>query len=360
MKKRILFLINNLGIGGAESVFVDQATVFKQLGHDVYFCILNKSDLVPDDIKIKIDSIYFKTLTDFGAYRRIISYVKRNKIDLIYSTLDKANFISRVIKIFHPKCKIVIRESGMAVIKNWKWKMLDIFLNLFTDKIIAVSEEVKKYVFSYQPFYKYKTIVVGNGVKVLLSETEVKKIIYEKNINPIKILNIGSMDNDRKGQAELIKIIAELFHDHYQNIKLILVGDGKLRSSLEKLADDLGFKNIVFTGLLSRNEVKEKYIEADIFILNSKNEGSPNVLLEAMSFGLPVISTPVGGVNKMIDQDKNGYIVDDGSELKSKMKSLLDNTELLHEFGLNSYSKVVNELTLEKKVQILSGIFEEL
>lgn len=294
---KILFLINNLKIGGAENVFVSQANYFYKQGIDVDFGVLadSRGNNFIDQLKIGHGLIQFK------SYLELSKFIKSENIRVVYATLDKANNYARAIKIFNPNIFVAIRESGMADRKTWKIKLLDFILNFFVDKIIAVSKEVRQSLVKYQKIHAEKIIVLANGVKIM-DEAKVDHDVFT-------ILNIGSMNNDNKGQAGLIKLISAINLD----LKLVLIGDGALKSDLENLAKNLNIQDkIIFTGNLAKSEVNKYYLASDLYILNSKNEGCPNVVLEAMSYGLPVIATRVGGVSGMIEDRQSGFLVNRG------------------------------------------------
>ena len=130
------------------------------------------------------------------------------------------------------------------------------------------------------------------------------------------------------------------------------IGDGDLRSELEKMAEKLGVGDkVVFTGLLgSALEVREKLLDADMFILPTKAEGLPRAVIEAMAVGLPCLSTPVNGIPELLETE---YMFDpiDVDGFTNKIVELLNNPEKLTQMSIRNIKKAreYEETILQKR-----------
>lgn len=312
---KILFLINKFKRGGAERAFLNHLNFLYNQKYEVFLGFIydfSKNDSYLRDLKIptlRIKNFQFKSTFDIGNLFRLKKFIDENEINVVYATLESANIIARLLKIISPKTKIVIRESGMADRKSIKNKFLDLFLNFFVDKIIAVSDEVKKSLWEYRKIYSKKIVVLENGVEIEPWEDIVKArrqlVLKEK----FTIINVGSMQNKNKGQDKLLEFFKKL-NETKDRYSLVLVGDGILKNEYENfvLKNNLSEK-IIFTGNIPVEKVRFYYLSADLFLLYSEKEGCPNTVLEAMSFGLPVISTYVGGVKRIIENGVSGFLV---------------------------------------------------
>ena len=116
-----------------------------------------------------------------------------------------------------------------------------------------------------------------------------------------RLLTAGLLDTDRKGLDILLEALALL--DRRDGLRLDVVGDGSLRAQYEALAARLGLsEHVQFHGLRSKPELAALMQEADLFVLGSRYENNPCVVIEAMATGLPVVATRVGGVPELVDE----------------------------------------------------------
>jgi glycosyltransferase involved in cell wall biosynthesis len=141
------------------------------------------------------------------------------------------------------------------------------------------------------------------------------------------IVSIGSMAQVYKGFDVLIDAVARCAHRGVV-VNAVLVGDGRYRPELEAQADRLGLRNQVsFTGQLAGGAaVRNQLDQADLFVLASRTEGLPRVMIEAQARGLPCIGTRVGGIPELLDNDSM-VPPDDADALASRIMEFLRNPE---------------------------------
>jgi glycosyltransferase involved in cell wall biosynthesis len=155
--------------------------------------------------------------------------------------------------------------------------------------------------------------------------------------NPIRIVGVGRLVEQKKFQ-HFLNVIARLQAVSATDIRVKIVGDGPLRPQLEKRAVELGLKRetLRFAGALL--DMSAVYREADIFLLTSAWEGTPNVVLEAMASGLPVVATRVGGVSEIISHGETGFLLDVGDEnaMAETLLQLINDPQLRATIGDNA------------------------
>jgi glycosyltransferase involved in cell wall biosynthesis len=142
---------------------------------------------------------------------------------------------------------------------------------------------------------------------------------------PVRLLTVALLD-PKKGIDHLLRALARV-HAHRQYVVLEIVGDGPEREPLERLAAELGISGIVrFRGVLDKAGVARAMWEAHAFVLPSLWENLPNVIIEALAAGLPVIATTCGGVPEMIDDPRLGELVapGDSEALAAALDRMLD------------------------------------
>ncbi|GJL80161.1 MAG: glycosyl transferase family 1 [Nitrospinaceae bacterium] len=180
--------------------------------------------------------------------------------------------------------------------------------------------------------------------------------------NKTIILNIGGM-SPVKGQRYLIEAIPEIIKRE-ANIQFIFVGDGETRHELETLVNAKTLSPyVLFTGMLKASEIPIWLHAADIFVLPSLSEGNPNVLLEAMACGIPVVATTVGGIPEMIRDGQEGFLVQPKSseELARQITALIRDKTLREAMGQNGIKTVQAEYaTWEMQSAKLKTIYENL
>lgn len=174
------------------------------------------------------------------------------------------------------------------------------------------------------------------------------------------LLFLGRL-GERKGTFDLIEALARLA-PAFPNVKLLLGGDGEL-DAVQARATALGVAANVETLGWVRGEDKHALLaRASIYVLPSYNEGLPVSVLEAMAAGLPVVSTPVGGVPEAVADGVEGYLVQPGdvAALSERLERLLSDSDLRHRMGVAARQKVEKYFSVEIIVPQIEEIYQEL
>jgi glycosyltransferase involved in cell wall biosynthesis len=206
------------------------------------------------------------------------------------------------------------------------------------DKLIANSEGLRNRAYKFED--KYPVTVIENGVDNQFFVPKAK-CEYEENHDTVKILFVSRLI-EGKGLQYLIPNINEI-NDKVnkqcgKSIRLVIVGDGPYRGELEKVTAQSGTNELVnFEGRKNKDAVKLYYQDADIFVLPSLSEGMPNVVLEAMASGLPIIMTPCEGSKELITD--NG-IITSLDDLKDNIIKLCLDKDMRIEMGHKSLERV--------------------
>ncbi len=362
-KNKILFLINKLGVGGAERVFIKDANALMEKGFDVYFAFLFGKigdQLLLSELNLDNHKLFYcgsSGIYDLKAIKKLSNFVREKNIETVYSTLNESNIIARFIKIFNPKIKIFIREANIAGPKPFHFKILDVVFNFFVEKIICVSSEVLDSLRAYQPFYSHKMVVLMNGVDI---PENFKK--YPENIElPLKLLSVGSL-TPKKGHRFLIKSLGLVNKKHRDSFLLTIIGEGIEQNSIEKLLKESGIENRVkIIKPISKSELAKYYLGNDLFVLSSIHEGCPNVLLEASSFGLASVATNVSGVSNIIENNINGKVVKfgDSEDLADAICYMIENrNDFFAKYGRNSRQTMIKNFSNNVRLAKLISIIE--
>ena len=377
--KKITFLINSLSTGGAEKVLTVMANNLVN-EYDVEIIFLERNEFYKLDRRIKKTYlskfsgkekpvIKFLFLPLF-AYR-LKKYIKAKNIKSVQSHLFRAHYVNLLAKIFRSshKAQLVIP----AAISFYKNEGLLGKLNLFlvkklfpkADLIIWKSERMKLDADRLLEI-KVRQTVIYNPIDLKsiseLSNEKIEDFQFKK--NKIYILNIGRMESFKR-QEWIIKALKFL----PSNIELLLIGDGKNRKKLEKLSSELKLSKRVH--FLGKKKNPYKYLKrSDIFILSSENgEGFPNVIVEALACGVPVISSdcisgpreilyPSSDITKQLKKEDNFELGDYGilypvgniEALKNAIEYLLNNKDVYKKYKKKSIERA-KDFSIEKIIE---------
>ena len=177
--------------------------------------------------------------------------------------------------------------------------------------------------------------------------------------NQSVILSVGRLSKE-KGHADLLECFRQLCEEHpHLDCKLVIVGDGPERESLLANARASGVnERIVFTGQVA--DVAPFYAIADVCVLPSHSEGSPNVLLEAMAARVPVVATNVGGVPEIVEDEKSALLVPPGepSSLAAGIARVLHDSNLQSRLTEAAAALVVKNHSAKDYAQSIMRIYE--
>lgn len=210
-------------------------------------------------------------------------------------------------------------------------------------------------------YYSYLTVDINyfkNNSKVSDKEKSLIKNMFH--LKEIVILSVARM-SDEKGIKELLYAFKKL-NNEFNNISLLLVGEGKNRIQYENIVNVFHITNVGFTGHLEQKLLPLIYGSSNIFVLPTKRDPWGLVINEAMASGLPIISTDKAGASyDLIKENANGFIIKENikEELYEKMKLLIEDNELRNKFAEES-SNIISEWTYSKGIDSLNKLLEHI
>jgi Glycosyltransferase len=207
--------------------------------------------------------------------------------------------------------------------------------------------------------WKEKVYVIPYGIDIQEFRSTLQPVFF----STIKILHAGRLTK-KKGVPDLIRVFRQL-ERKYPMLELHILGDGEDLGLCKELAKDS--TQISFYGAQPISVVKKLMLETDIFVLNSRTaengdmEGLPNAILEAMSFGKPVIATEHAGIPMAISHMKDGILVKerDNLGLENALQELIENESLRAELGKNARLKVESKFTSVHMEELLTEVFRK-
>ncbi len=307
--KRIVLFISSLQKGGSERVMVNLAEYFHRKRYDV---ILVTQYRLEEEYPIspEIRGVYSEPdesalqggrirnfCVRFGALREIWSAYKP---DVILSFLGKNNLMAVATAAFLPsKVAVSVRGEPTMEYEGRLMQMIARFVFRFADGVVLQTEGARAF---FPKAVQKKSVILSNP----LNEQFLNKRICEERED--LIVAAGRLD-ENKNHAMLIHAFAKIAEE-YPAVKLVIYGEGTLRTVLEALVEEKGLGGrISLPGSVS--DVADHICKARIFTLTSNTEGMPNSIMEAMALGIPVIATdcPCGGPSALIEDGVNGLLV---------------------------------------------------
>jgi L-malate glycosyltransferase len=294
-------------------------------------------------LTIPLISSFLKLWKYRQAYQLIFDKILPNhQFDVIYvNTIFPAAVAALLAKNRYPKAKIIISEQWSGYYHedgNYK----GFVIKYFTQKLVKLSKAI------FVVTDKTKQAMLSHGLNanfdlinnVVDAELFKPSDVCEKNDDVIKLLHVSSLVNREKNIVGILNAISLLKRNH-QSVHLTIIGDNKTEMPLYiSLVKDLNIESCVeFVGYKKPDEIVQYMNQSDLFILFSFFEGMPNVILEALACGLPVVSTNVGAVSDMIQKNMGVILKSNSEEELAEVISHYDRNRFLSKEEIHEYIK---------------------
>jgi glycosyltransferase involved in cell wall biosynthesis len=293
------------------------------------------------DVKIKE---IIRAWKDLQAFRRRI-----NKGDILLVQSSTSLGLFAVIRDgFFLKSAQIKNITSIAFFRGWdenfEKKLIGWRLFLFkrfyfnSNAFIVLSKKFEKKLreWGFQGDIFLETTIVDDELLIGFDKRQIKRRIEELGNTSIRLLFLARTEKE-KGLFETIKAFIKL-KKKYPQLHLTIAGNGSSRDEAIKMIKDANMIDSVdFPGFVRNQEKKNLYVQSHIYLFPSYSEGMPNSILEAMAFGLPIITTPVGGITDFFENEKHGFYI----EIKNVDQIVEKVNGLIHDLIL--YMKISNE-----------------
>jgi len=221
-----------------------------------------------------------------------------------------------------------------------------------SDIVVTPSKHLKNFILNLG--FKNKIEIINNGVFIPEENTN---IFTNDQINITIVSRLVSHKNIEK----IIKAISDL---NSPLINLNIIGDGPELNQLQKISLESNNKdNIIFHGKLNRDDINHIFLKSDIYIQASNYEGLPHSLLEAMSYGIPVLCTPVGECKEILGNEDRGYILDlpvSKNNIKSKISQIIGEKDIANKKGERGKDFINEKYNLTNSFNLYKNLFTRL
>ena len=221
-----------------------------------------------------------------------------------------------------------------------------------SDIVITPSQHLKNFILNLG--FKNKIETINNGI--IIPEESAKKFTNDQtNITIVSRLVT---------HKNIEKIIAAISDLNNSLIKLNIIGDGPELNQLQSIASRSNNKeNVIFHGKLHRDDINSIFLKSDIYVQASNYEGLPHSLLEAMSYGIPVLCTPVGECKELLGNEDRGYELDlpvSKDNIKSKIKEIISDKNTASKKGEDGKVFVTEKYSLTNTFKLYKNLFTNL
>ena len=304
---------------------------------------------------LKTEAIPESFAGDFRVVGKLKALIEKYKIDLIVSHDYKGNFFGRKAAA---RCKIAHIAHFRGITREDKKVRLYNYIDKATLRklmcVLTVSRKSKAILEDLG--------VDGNKIKVVFNAVESSKLVdqtFTRTIDkskPFVFVAAGRLSHE-KGYDILLQACSQL-KSSVNNFRVGIYGHGPEENHLKTMVEELGLAGVVeFKGFV--DDVLPVLKNADALVLPSRSEGMPNIVLEAWSQKLAVVSTAVGGVPEMIVDSVGGLICqsEDPAALSEIMMQVVQKPDDAIGFGEEGYDLVKSQYTFDRQAEILRDIY---
>ena len=358
-------------MGGGERHILTLLEGFKDKPVNMFLAVFveGKLSAAARELEVEVFVIPKKYRGDVRPLLDLIRLIKTKQIDIVHTHLISGNFYGRlagkaakvkgIVSTLHHLDKEALGRFSLPFMQDLLFR-LDISMAFLSDRIIAPSLELKRLLLKHR-VREDKIVHIPNAINLehlqLPKEgTSVSRKRLGLPMNGKLVGMVGRMVPVKN--FGLFLRAAKRVTDSGIKAKFVLVGDGPLRSELQKEVADLKLEeHVVFTGF--REDVLQIVSILDVFVLCSNSETFPLALIEAMALKKPVIATNVGGIPEIIDHMINGWLCPSGDEifLANSITHLITHEEKARELGNRAYEKVVTTFALRGMIDKLLDVY---
>jgi len=384
----VVRVITRLNIGGPSI----QATRLSALDRDGFSTTLihgrlgeGEGDMsyliVPGTRAIYIDSLCrpVSPLSDLRAFTRLVGEMRKARPQIVHTHMAKAGLLGRLAAAVYnltrgsaPRARIIHTYHGHVLEGYFSPLMTRLFVGFeqmlarVSDAIVAISPAIERELrdnFHIGRADQYRVVPLGFDLTSFAEINDATRIRARQDLHLAAdadvVCTVGRLTAIKQHRL-FLETIAHVAKQRPALVALI-AGDGELRAELEAYAAELGITDRVrFLGW--RRDLATIYAASDVFLLTSRNEGTPVALIEAMASGIPGVSTDVGGVKDVIVSDQAGARVGEhrAEALALPVVRYLADPVRRRESGLTARAAVLDRFSLDRLVDDVRRLYREL
>lgn len=336
-----MHVVLSLGVGGAEKLVYDMVRHPSLQGRRPVICCLDRLGQLGEKLQDEGFSVYFpkrKKGFDSGLIFWLRDILRKEQIDIVHAHQYTPLFYTVPAAKMEGNIKVVYTEHGRFYPDGRRWKryLINPLLALGVDHIVSISESTRNAMHRYDNFPLKRIRVVHNGVafQKMFPDIDLKAKRRSLGLDEhSRIIGSAGRLDGIKNYPMMLRAFQQLL-GKIPDTYLLIAGRGSLENELRNLSNDMGIaERVRFLGL--RFDLSEIYRLFEVFVLSSFTEGISISILEAMSSGIPVVATNVGGNPEVIVDGVTGNLVPlhDDNVMAMKILELLSDRCMANQFG---------------------------
>ncbi len=293
--------------------------------------------------------------------RRLTRFLKAGKFDIVQTWIFAANTYGRVAARLAKTPVVITTEMAVDLWKNNRQFAIDRRLARWTDAVVGNSQAVVDF-YKSKGVPEEKLVMIHSGIELdpapMIDKAQVRASLNTPLDVPV-VLFAGRLA-EQKGVADLL-FAMDLLQQVMPQVKTWIAGDGPLRKDLEaRSANHRLDGKVQFLG--HREDVPALLLASDMLVLPSTYEGLPNIVLEAMMFGTPVVACAAPGTTEVIDDGVTGLLTPPGkpSELTRAIRKLILDPELGKRLAAAAKEKVEKDFSAQAMIDQFVELYERL
>lgn len=318
------------------------------------------------------ENVFEKPKHLFGDWLRFRNLIKNNPFNFglihinpsfAYASLIREAILLQIAKRFGQKVLVTFHGWNVDYVKIVEKYFFRLFFSAFNmaDAFIVLASDIKKQMRNWgftQPIFLETTPVDDDLIYEFSIEDRISTIRSKK----MKQILFLSRIEKEKGIRETIEAYSRLL-SAYSSLHLVIAGEGSFLSEAYKLSKKMRLdKRILFLGYVKGQSKRNVFLNSDIYVLPSYGEGMPTSVLEAMAFGLPVVTRPVGGLKDFFVDGKHGFMTEskDPSVIASLIKKIVFDDKLCQEMSITVHKTAMERFLASKVAKRLENIYESM
>lgn len=371
---RIIWLIDSLGLGGAERLLVTYLQHLTLTSFDLRVCALQIRNGNPIAAEIRrlgvpVDFIPLRHLRDVAGLPRLVRYLRQQQADLLHTQLEFADTMGSIAA----KIRGVPAVATLHTLHNppkgtrsyWRDRLKWWSLRHCCDRVIAVSEGARQHYIRLGRLTPEKVTTLYNGIDLSCftpqgqAERAAKRQDFEIPADAPLIITVAVL-RSLKGIQYLIEAMPAILQT-VPTARYLVVGSGPHEAELKRLAQTYGVaERVIFSG--ARQDIPDLLAMSDLFVLPTLTEALPTVLAEAMAARKPIVASKVGGVPEMIEHGANGFLIPpaDPARLAEACIQLLQNPSQAQAMADTGWQIVQRRFNIQQQAHVLGHLYQEL